>query len=134
MCYFLVSPSHEGLVYPEHEPNPNYSALNLMRRYRFLALLALLIGGAALSCKKEEESYEPECSGPAKSYAGVVKSVIQSNCVGCHAQYGTYTGVKNAASSIRSSIANGSMPKGRTMSEADKNTVICWIDAGAPNN
>jgi uncharacterized membrane protein len=105
-----------------------------MRRYRFFILLTLLSCGAAFSCKKEEESFEPECPGPAQSYAGVVKSVIQTNCVGCHAQYGTYTGVKNAAASIRRAIANGSMPRGRTMSEADKNTVICWIDAGAPNN
>lgn len=87
-----------------------------------------------VSCKKDEATFEPECNGPAKSYAGNVKAVIQSQCVGCHSQYANHAAVKSAAASIRSSIVNGSMPKGRTMSESEKNTVICWIDAGAPNN
>jgi hypothetical protein len=95
-----------------------------------LTTFSLLIS----ACKKDDKNYEPDCNGPAKTYALDVKPAITANCVSCHSQYNTYNGVKNDAAAIRSSIANGSMPKGKKMSDADKNNVICWIDAGAPNN
>lgn len=97
----------------------------------FAALLSTLF---FLSCKKENESYAPDCNGPAKTYSVDAKPAILSNCVNCHSQYGSYSGVKNDAAAIRSSIANGSMPKGKTMSDSEKDKVICWIDAGALNN
>jgi uncharacterized membrane protein len=89
------------------------------------------------NCKKNNTTptaiYTPSCSGT-KSYASNVSSLIQSNCVSCHSQYSTYSGVKSAASSIRSSIVNGSMPKNGSLSDDQKNTIVCWIDAGAVNN
>lgn len=98
-------------------------------------LLTVIIAFSVFcSCKKDASDYQPDCSGPAKSYLTDVKPTVLSNCVGCHSQYGSYNGVKNDAASIRSTIANGSMPKGKTMSDAEKNKVMCWIDAGAPNN
>ena len=103
-----------------------------MRPFATLELfLPLLVLG---SCKKDSSDYQPDCSGPAKSYLTDVKPTVLSNCVSCHSQYGSYNGVKNDAASIRSTIANGSMPKGKAMSDAEKNKVMCWIDAGAPNN
>jgi len=46
----------------------------------------------------------------------------------------TYQQVFNARTSVRSSVASGSMPKGSTLSDAQKNAILCWIDSGAPNN
>ncbi|MFM8431827.1 MAG: hypothetical protein ACKOA1_03430 [Bacteroidota bacterium] len=100
---------------------------------RFASVL-LVITFIAFSCKKDASNYQPDCSGPAKSYLVDVKPAILSNCVSCHSQYGSYNGMKNDANAIRASIANGSMPKGKSMSDAEKNKVMCWIDAGAPNN
>jgi hypothetical protein len=37
-------------------------------------------------------------------------------------------------SNIRTAILAGSMPKNTSLSQAQINAFICWIDSGAPNN
>ncbi len=90
-----------------------------------------------ITCKKKENSttssYTPDCSST-KSYSVDVKPLMQSYCVSCHSSYSTYSTVKSSASSIRSSIMNGSMPKGTSITDDQKNKIVCWIDAGSPNN
>lgn len=87
-------------------------------------------------CKKNNTptptNYTPTCSGT-PSFSITVKPIVNSSCGGCH-NYSTYTQISGSANSIRSSIANGSMPKGSTLSNAQKNDIICWIDANSPNN
>jgi len=46
----------------------------------------------------------------------------------------TYTQVFNARSSIRSAVSSGSMPPNGGLSVTQKNSIIFWIDSGAPNN
>jgi len=90
------------------------------------------------SCKKNNTqvstSYTPSCSGSTPSFSATVKPLFQSYCVNCHSNYSTYAQISGSSSSIRSSIVGGSMPKGTTLSEAQKNSIVCWIDAGRPNN
>ncbi|MFM2135487.1 MAG: hypothetical protein RL021_887 [Bacteroidota bacterium] len=100
---------------------------------RFLAASVMVSVIGTFSCKKQED-YSPDCSGAPKTFSADAKPALQSNCVSCHSQYANYNTVKNEAASIRSAIANGSMPKGKKMSDSDKNKVMCWIDSGAPNN
>jgi hypothetical protein len=112
-------------------------------------VLIVFVGMAVFSCKKKNNStdsstYTPDCSGTAPGYAATVSSLISANCAssGCHntgssrgpGALVTYTQIKNAASSIRSSVVSGSMPQGFTLSDAQKNSIVCWIDAGAANN
>lgn len=89
------------------------------------------------NCKKTNTTtatvYTPSCNGT-KSYAANVAPLIQSNCVSCHGSYNSYAGVKAAITSIRSSIVNGTMPKNGSLSDDQKNNIVCWIDAGAANN
>ncbi len=84
-------------------------------------------------------------SGPAKSFAVDVDPIIQSSCAassGCHGSGSsagpgsllTYTQVFNARSSIRSAVTSGSMPLNGGLSVTQKNSIIFWIDSGAPNN
>lgn len=113
----------------------------------------LLISSALLlfliSCKKKDSnstttSFTPDCSGAAASYMVTVGPLITSNCAtsGCHAAGNTngpgalttYAQVKSSSASIRSSVLNGTMPKNSTLTSAQKNNIICWIDAGAANN
>lgn len=105
------------------------------------------------ACKKSSNSSNsnggssssvPDCSGGTPSYASAVSPLIASSCGinGCHASGNgngpgalvTYAQIKNSASSIRASVLNGSMPQGSKLSDAQKSTIICWIDAGTPNN
>jgi hypothetical protein len=85
------------------------------------------------------------CSGSAKSFTTDVNPVIQGSCAtsqGCHG-VGSTTGpgplltfsqVFNARASIRSTVSSGHMPPNGVLSSTQKNAIICWIDAGAPNN
>lgn len=77
-----------------------------------------------------------------KAFAANVNPIIQASCnvSGCHAA-GSTNGpgpltnyAQISAASIRSAISSGSMPKGSTLTAAQKNSIICWIDSGKPNN
>ena len=97
-----------------------------------------------VSCKKSTTNtasntanntatFTPSCSG-VKSFSVDVKPLFQSSCISCHSNYSTYTQISSSASSIRNSIESGSMPKGSSLTDEQKNNIICWIDAGKPNN
>lgn len=97
-----------------------------------------------LACGKGTVNYNPDCS-TAKSYATDVNPIIQSYCAinsGCHASGSsqgpgaltTYSQVYNARTSIRTAVANGSMPQNSSLSSTQKNAILCWIDSGAANN
>jgi hypothetical protein len=96
-------------------------------------IVILLCGAMFVSCKKDS-SYTPDCSGAAKSYATDVAPLFAGECNGCHSNYSSYSGVFSDKSAIRSSIVSGSMPKKSSFTDAEKNNVVCWIDAGAANN
>lgn len=116
--------------------------------FTFVLLCLILV-----SCSKkpvvDPDSTPPppseNCSGPAKTFAADVNPIIQSSCAassGCHGigstsgpgALVTYTQISNARASIRSSVFSGSMPRNGTLTTAQKNAIICWIDNGAPNN
>ena len=86
------------------------------------------------SCKKSTVTFSPDCSGVAKSFHTDVFPVISSKCAGCHSQYSGYSQIAGDKSAIRSSIADGNMPRGTSLTSTEKNSVICWIDNGAMNN
>jgi hypothetical protein len=88
-------------------------------------------------CKKDNTSpvsYTPSCTGAAKSYKNDVAPIIQSACSGCHQNYNTYSQMSASQSSVRSVIVSGAMPKGSSLSTAQKDAIVCWIDNGASNN
>ncbi len=79
-----------------------------------------------------------------KAFSADVNPIIQSRCnvPGCHSSGSTngpgpltnHTQVAAAASSVRSAVASGRMPQGGALTTAQKNSLLCWIDSGAPNN
>ena len=85
-----------------------------------------------------------DCSTNAATFADA-NAIIQSSCSrssSCHgngSQSGpgaltSYGQIFNARTSIRSAVKSGAMPRGITLSAAQKNTIICWIENGAANN
>ncbi len=86
-----------------------------------------------------------DCSTVAnKAFAADVNPTVQSFCNtgGCHAAGSTngpgpltnYAEVSAAKNQIRAALASGTMPKGITLSTSVRNSFLCWIDSGAPNN
>ena len=85
------------------------------------------------------------CTGVASAFAANVNPIIQSTCATdatCHGtgsangpgSLKTYTDIFNARVAIKTAVANGTMPKTGTLTTAQKNSIICWVDAGGPNN
>lgn len=85
------------------------------------------------------------CTGVPASFSANVNPIIQSTCatdVSCHGSGSavgpgpllTYTQISNARIAIKAAVANGTMPKTGTLSTAQKNTIICWVDGGGLNN
>ena len=85
------------------------------------------------------------CSGVPSAFAANVNPVIQGTCASdatCHGNGSangpgpllTYAQIFSARVAIKSAVAAGTMPKTGSLSATQKNTIICWIDGGAPNN
>ncbi|MDZ4807246.1 MAG: hypothetical protein SGI96_03155 [Bacteroidota bacterium] len=102
-----------------------------------------------ISCSKDNGggggSTTLDCSTVTnKAYAANISPIIQASCnvAGCHAA-GSVNGpgpitnhaqVSASASAIRTAVSSGRMPQGSTLTTAQKNSILCWIDSGAPNN
>lgn len=84
------------------------------------------------------------CTSVPKTFANDVKAIIQNNCTGgsCHGSGSkngpgellTYAQIAAAKANVRSAVSSGSMPKGSSITTAQKNTILCWIDDGAKDN
>ena len=110
-----------------------------------LIVITVLSIFVLIACSKNVGSdYTADCS-TTKSYAADVSPVIQSYCAfnsGCHGSSSShgpgtltsYQQVYNSRGAIRTAVANGSMPQNSSLSAAQKNAIICWIDNGATNN
>jgi len=107
-----------------------------------LLLIILITAVLQFSCKKSEtkattssSAYTPSCVST-KSFSTDVLPLINASCniSGCHNNYSNYAQINAGKVSIRSRVLNGSMPQNATFSNAQKDVIICWIDAGALNN
>jgi hypothetical protein len=97
-------------------------------------VLALLAGcgGGSTSVADAQQGDTRDDSGSTDGWDGHedVKDALSASCGGCHDLGASCWTSRASASSIRSAIASGSMPRGRTMSDADKATVLSWINGG----
>ena len=84
------------------------------------------------------------CDNAPKAFEANVNPIIQTFCnqASCHNTGSTngpgpltnYTEVFAAHSLIRPAVISGTMPQNTTLTTAQKNTIVCWLDNGAPNN
>ena len=85
------------------------------------------------------------CTGVANAFAANVNPIIQSTCATdatCHGAGSangpgpllTYSQISGASVNIKTAVASGTMPKVGTLTSAQKNSIICWINSGSPNN
>lgn len=78
------------------------------------------------------------------SYVSDIQPIIEASCAvsGCHVAGGaapfaftTVGSVQAHAAAIKTTTANGSMPKsGTPLTQVQKDRIACWVDDGAPNN
>jgi hypothetical protein len=103
----------------------------------------------APSCSKSSSSDNAggtnACSTITPKFAFDVQPIVASSCAvssGCHGAGSTNNGgpytshaqIEAKKAAIKAAVQNGSMPIGSTLTQVQKNAIICWIDAGALNN
>lgn len=109
-----------------------------------LIVISFILIGASCSKGGGGGGNPLDCSSVPKSYSLNVDPIIQGFCntAGCHTNGSVngpgpltnYTQVAAAKSEIRAAIQSGLMPQNTTLTTSQKNSIICWIDSGAPNN
>lgn len=107
-----------------------------------LFLIAILF---FVACNKPRIAKNTDpCSGTTASFSADVNPIIQTYCnqPGCHnpssingpGALTNYNQVFSARTQIRVQIEAGLMPQNATLSTAQRNKILCWIDSGALNN
>ena len=118
-----------------------------MKRTTITLLILLAFSGLGGCYYDKEELLYPgstDCQLNAK-FAANVNPIIQSKCAispDCHASGSTntagpltnYTQIHNLSAVIKGQVISGLMPKTGSLTSAELQTIVCWIDAGAPNN
>lgn len=119
-----------------------------MRKVFIVAFIMSLAVFTTISCSKSgtgNGGTSLDCNTVAnKAFSVDVSPVIQASCAitGCHeagsfngpGPLTNYTQVFNARTSIQSAVSSGRMPKTGSISSSQKNSILCWIESGAPNN
>jgi len=118
-------------------------------------ILILVIGFYGIaSCSKSSSSTGGggggggstlNCSTVPALFGANVSSIISTSCAtnaGCHGAGSingpgpllTHAQISAASAAIKVAVSNGTMPKTGTLTTDQKNTIICWVNAGALNN
>jgi hypothetical protein len=108
-------------------------------------LIPILATILLVACKKTDTAFVADCSSGTKSFVTDVKPLVLTACSGgsnCHGSGShkgpgellNYAQISMDKSEIRSDVVAGRMPQGMTLTTAEKNTIVCWIDNGALNN
>jgi hypothetical protein len=84
------------------------------------------------------------CSGINPSFSTEIFPLIQAKCAtsGCHnagstnqgGPFTSYALINAKSANIKTQVASGAMPKTGSLTTAEKNTIICWVNNGAANN
>lgn len=109
-----------------------------------MAALAVISSGCYYD--KEELLYPggSNCNGAANKFSNV-NPIIQTKCsfnAACHGAGSSNAGgpltsydlIKAKASSIKLQVQTGLMPQTGSLTPTELQSIVCWVEAGAPNN
>ena len=74
------------------------------------------------------------------TFAKNVKPIIDANCIQCHGSGGTspnltsYSLISTSANSVKSEVASRRMPQGGSLTQAEIDAIVCWVESGALDN
>ncbi len=119
-------------------------------KLKFLSVSALFTLLAVVlswqGCKKDDP-HTPECTIPNAnlSYTLNIKHIIDQQCISCHVtgsgvsgivgDFSTYEGIKSRLDNgkvLDRVVVKKDMPQSGSMSQAQRDSINCWIAAGYP--
>ncbi|MBC7776283.1 MAG: cytochrome c [Phycisphaerae bacterium] len=111
------------------------------------AIFTLLVIGLSWQGCKKDDNDGPPCTltNPDLSYTKNIKAIIDQQCISCHVtgsgvpgivgDYTTYEGIKSRLDNgkvLDRVVVKKDMPQGGGMSQAQRDSINCWIAAGYP--
>jgi hypothetical protein len=123
-----------------------------MKNHFVIILVIFFPAALFISCSKSDTTpggggggITFSCAGISPKFSADVQPILISVCSinsNCHAAgslnsggpFTTHAEVFAKKSNIRAAILSGAMPQSGTITQAQINAFICWIDSGAPNN
>lgn len=105
------------------------------------ALFSVLLFNA---CKEDDKPEGPDCTLPnvSFSYNSNIKGIIDRHCLSCHSgsgpgpdDYRSYEGIKphlDEGHVLQNVVIDKTMPQGGSMTQAERDSINCWIKAGYP--
>lgn len=115
-----------------------------VRKILFASIIVAVLFVFIISCTKTEAPTVDVCKNVSKNFTTDVNPIIQTYCnqTACHDANSTngpgpltnYIEVFDARNKIKAQVEAGLMPQNTTLTTAQKNTIICWINNGALNN
>ena len=123
-----------------------------MKNTRFISFICITIVGIFYGCSKSDSTPTPigagagfSCTGISPKFAADVQPIFTTVCsvnTTCHAAGSTNSGgsftthaeIFAKKSNIRAAVLSRTMPQTGSLTQAQINNLICWIDSGAPNN
>src|SRR4051812_36015041 len=119
--------------------------INGKKLFRFKMVLSLFLMLGAVSCFKNDRYVAPvptvdKCSGQAGPLFIAARLVITQNCIRCHnnsimnggMNWTVDCNIVTFSARIKTrAIVEGSMPPGGALSQADKDKLNAWLNAGA---
>lgn len=126
-----------------------------MKKVITVCLIGFIATASFVGCSKSGDTVAPgsggsgartfSCTGITPKFSTDVQPILTSVCStnsSCHATgssnsggpFTSYAEVNARKSNIRAAILAGTMPQTGSISQAQVNAFICWIDSGAPNN
>lgn len=111
----------------------------------FLKLIFVIsLFGVIFSCEYSVEEELVEIENPddeplVATFSKDVKPIIDGRCIQCHngnlfPDLRTYSGVSTNAALVKSEVAGRSMPQGSSLTQAQIDAVVNWVDNGAKND
>lgn len=125
-----------------------------MKKVIAVCIICTFLSSLFLGCSKSSDTTAGGGTGGTKTYSctGItpkfstdVQPILTTVCSinsNCHAAgstnsggpFTTYAEVNARKSNIKAQILSGAMPQTGSITQAQINAFICWIDNGAPNN
>lgn len=117
------------------------------KQYQLLTVAALLAATLAWQGCDPDDPKGPDCNIPNAdlSYNLNIKGIIDQHCISCHAagsgvsgaigDYRTYEGIKpfiDNGKVLAEVVVDKTMPQGGGMSQAQRDSINCWIAASYP--
>jgi hypothetical protein len=115
---------------------------------RVLQLMAMMYFIVFVACKKPYTNntiVQIDCSSTDSRYAAKIFPLIQASCatnITCHGAGSNngpgalqnYSQIHSASEAIKNAVSSGLMPKNSSLATTEKNSIICWVSSGAPDN